>query len=202
MNVAPQSTPALRALPVALALLLVAVPSLATAQGTQRLERATSLRKEPGGTELAVVDAGASLATGSTRGDWIQVTLEGWIWSPSVARTSREGFDLVVSARGGENLRTGPNGSRVARVAEGMLLDRRAADGRWVRVRLDAREEVLDPRGEKLELALLEFPFIPPEEARARMEAALDAVTLTIVDPAWEEAIPESWKHRMRGKSP
>jgi hypothetical protein len=74
--------------------------------------------------------------------------------------------------------------------------------GRWVRVRLDGRAEALDTRQEELELALLEFPFILPEEARERADAALEAVELTVLDPAWEETVPESWKHRMRGSTP
>lgn len=70
--------------------------------------------------------------------------------------------------------------------------------GRWVRLRLDRRAEHADVRREELELALLEFPFVPPEEARARMDAALDTVALTLVDPAWDDAVPETFKHRMR----
>jgi hypothetical protein len=65
----------------------------------------------------------------------VAVTLDGWIYAPSVARTTRDGFDLVVSAEGGENLRAAPNGAMLAKLSRGALLDRRTTQGRWVRVR-------------------------------------------------------------------
>jgi hypothetical protein len=105
------------------------------AQDAQAVRRATAFRKDPGGTELGMLEPGARVPTGRKRGNWIEVTLDGWIYQPSVARTTRDGFDLVVSAEGGENLRAAPNGGRVARLSKGALLDRRATQGRWVRVR-------------------------------------------------------------------
>jgi hypothetical protein len=46
--------------------------------------------------------------------------LEGWIWSASVGPDGRDGHDLVVTVRGGENLRVAPNGDVIARVRTGM----------------------------------------------------------------------------------
>ena len=107
----------------------------AAAQEAKAVRRASAFRKDPGGAELGMLEPGARVATGRTRGNWIEVTLDGWVYSPSVARTSRGGFDLVVSAEGGENLRGAPNGARIARLARGALLDRRTTQGRWIRVR-------------------------------------------------------------------
>ena len=102
-----------------------------------------NFRKEPRVTasnRLATVFEGAVLELESRQGRWVQATLEGWIWSPSVASTDRDGFDLVVSNPGGENLREAPAGDarRVGRLMRGMLLDRVTEQGSWTRVRRSA----------------------------------------------------------------
>ena len=77
---------------------------------------------------------------------------------------------------------------------------------RWVRLRPDAKAESADPREEVLTLSVVEFPVLPPdlsgEEEQARIEAAIDASRLTLVDPLFAESVPEAWKHRMRGTKP
>jgi hypothetical protein len=52
-----------------------------------------------------------------------------------VGETDREGFDLIVTADGGENLRVEPQGRIVARLLEGFLLDRLGQRGNWLRVK-------------------------------------------------------------------
>ena len=99
-----------------------------------------NLRKEPRVTstnKLATVFEGTRLLVGGTRGRWTQVTLEGWIWTASVAPSDRDGFDLVVSRSGGENLREAPEGDarRLAVLLRGMLLERLEQRGSWTRVR-------------------------------------------------------------------
>ncbi|MEE8572573.1 MAG: SH3 domain-containing protein, partial [Gemmatimonadota bacterium] len=76
----------------------------------------------------------------SRQGRWIRATLEGWIWSPSLSDTDRDGFDLIVSNPGGENLREAPQAEarRVARLLRGMLLDRVERQGNWTRIRRSA----------------------------------------------------------------
>ncbi len=64
----------------------------------------------------------------------MQVTLEGWIWERSVSATARDGFDLVVSASSGENLRAAPNGEVVARAETGLLFERVGSRPGWVQV--------------------------------------------------------------------
>jgi hypothetical protein len=102
-----------------------------------------NFRKEPRattGNRLATVLEGTVLDLAGRQGRWNQVTLEGWIWKPSVAPDSRDGFDLVVSKPGGENLRERPDAGsrRLAILERGMLLDSMAASGNWVRVRRTA----------------------------------------------------------------
>ena len=70
--------------------------------------------------------------------------------------------------------------------------------GRWLRLRLDERQEALDPREERLRVSLLEFAFLEP----LALEAAIDGARLTLVDPEFAEAVPEAWKHRMRSEKP
>lgn len=67
--------------------------------------------------------------------------------------------------------------------------------GRWLRLRLDERIERVDPREERLRVSVLEFPFLD-EKA---VEEAIDRARLVIVDAEFDEAVPEAWKHRMRG---
>ena len=61
--------------------------------------------------------------------------IEGWIFNSSVERTRRDGFDLVVTASGGENIRRAPNGEILGRVRAGTLLLKSETQGGWTRVR-------------------------------------------------------------------
>ncbi len=87
---------------------------------------------------LGTVYEGTPLAVVGRRAQWRQVTLEGWIWSESVRTTARDGFDLVVAKRGGENLRALPNGPVLGRLLQGFLLERIGQQGGWTRVRRTA----------------------------------------------------------------
>jgi hypothetical protein len=78
---------------------------------------------------------GTSLAVVGRQGDWVEVTLQGWIWSRSVAATDRNGFSLIVTATGGENLRDEPGGRISARLLQGFLLHQVESRGQWTRVR-------------------------------------------------------------------
>jgi hypothetical protein len=102
-----------------------------------------NFRKDPAvvaGNRLATVLEGTVLDLVGRQGRWNRVTLEGWIWKPSVASDSRDGMDLVVSKPGGENLRERPDAGsrRVAILERGMLLDSLETSGNWVRVRRTA----------------------------------------------------------------
>ncbi len=71
--------------------------------------------------------------------------------------------------------------------------------GRWLRLRLDERVSAPDPLYENLRISVVEFPYLEPEGAAASIQAAIDRAHLTLIDPAFAEAVPEAWKHRMRG---
>lgn len=148
MTYAPQSSPALRRLPACLLLALgVLIPSRAVAQARQRAALATNLVKSPGEQVLGTLAVGAEVTTGQTTGDWTEVAVDGWMISRSVGATSRDGFDLMVVARSGENLRAAPNGQVIARIASGALLSKVEAAKGWTHVqrKLWAQTKALDP---------------------------------------------------------
>ena len=105
------------------------------AQSSDSISATADLHREPSGTPLVTLPAGAPVEVGERRGDWREVTVEGWIYTPSTSPTRRDGFDLVVSEQPAENLRESPNGPVVARARAGTLLERVGQRGRWSRVR-------------------------------------------------------------------
>jgi hypothetical protein len=126
-----------------LAVLLLLAPLPLDGQSVRLTVPEENFRKEPAataGNRLATVLEGAVLARAGERGRWSQVTLEGWIWKPSISSDNRDGFDLVVSKPGGENLREQADAGsrRVAILERGMLLDSLETRGNWVRVRRTA----------------------------------------------------------------
>ncbi|MDH5590480.1 MAG: hypothetical protein OEZ65_00785 [Gemmatimonadota bacterium] len=94
-----------------------------------------NFRREPNGPILAVVAPGAVLPVASRDARWVEADLTGWVWGASTQADARAGFDVVVSARGGENLRLEPSGSIVARLQEGTLLEEVDRRPGWIRVR-------------------------------------------------------------------
>src|SRR6059036_2326758 len=94
--------------------------------------------QEAGGKRLARLARGAlvSAGGGDAQGDWLGVTLEGWIFATSVGPTPRAGFDLAVIRAPEENLRSSPAGALVAKLPQGFLLTKvNAGDtDRWVHV--------------------------------------------------------------------
>jgi hypothetical protein len=126
-----QSTDALRLLPV---LLCFAAPL--TAQTRVRVTGDGAwFYQAAAGRRLAQVESGATLEQGAVQGDWVQVTLEGWIFGSSVGTTNQGGFDLAVTKAPTENLRAAPAGEVVARLSAGFLLEKQGEQGRWVQVR-------------------------------------------------------------------
>jgi hypothetical protein len=113
-------------------MLLLTQPLLAQDQG--EISTDTRLRREPDGVPLVSLPAGTEVETKDARGDWHEVVVEGWIFTSSTAPTRRDGFDLVVSAPEGENIRESPNGEVVGRVRSGALLRKLETRGGWTRV--------------------------------------------------------------------
>jgi len=122
-----------RALPVVLGL---AAPL--AGQGRYRVSNDGEwFYQETGGRRLARLARGAIVNGGVTRGEWMQVTLEGWIFATSVGPSPKPEFDLVVNHAPEENLRSSAGGALVARLAEGFGLKKVGQDDRWVHVTRD-----------------------------------------------------------------
>jgi hypothetical protein len=70
----------------------------------------------------------------STRENWLEVTLEGWIWTQSIQTAEHSVYDLRVSAPEGENLRSEPQGEVLAILNRATLLLRISETSGWMRV--------------------------------------------------------------------
>ena len=92
------------------------------------------LYQQPEGKRLAQITGGAELAGGEAQGEWQSVTLDGWIFAPSVGATARAGADLAVTRAPDENLRDSPSGTLLAKLPQGFLLSKVGEDHRWVHV--------------------------------------------------------------------
>jgi len=130
-------------IPTLLAALSLATPQAAEAQNRTRYRVSADnawFYQDVAGRRIARLAAGAVVTTsGATRNDWMQVTLDGWIFSTSVGRSDRPDFDLLVTRSPNENLRAAPAGPLVAELAQGFGLNRVRGDsgGRWVHVTRD-----------------------------------------------------------------
>src|SRR6185503_18109023 len=134
-----QSSRLPRPLPASLLALGVAtiLCSPLAAQTRYRLTRAEAFRQEAGADakELAQIPAGVEVNGGAPTDGFVEVQLQGWVWGASVARSTRDGHNLAISSVRGENLRVAPNGTVMARLLTGFLLDEVSREGAWVQAR-------------------------------------------------------------------
>lgn len=113
-------------------------PSLAGAQ--KSVEQATvrtaeNFREEPNGQILARLSAGTPVSVVGRKERWLEVVVDGWVWSRSLRAVERSDFDLAVSAAGGENLRRKPGGAILGHLANGTLLGKVEEKPGWIHVR-------------------------------------------------------------------
>lgn len=106
---------------------------LGQSQATVSVEE--NIRAQPQGPIIGRVLAGSTLQVRQVEGNWVEIDLQGWIWSRSVGATDRPGFDLAVWATPSENLRTEPQGPIAAHLLEGALLESLEETSDWIRVR-------------------------------------------------------------------
>lgn len=90
---------------------------------------------EIGGARLGQLTEGSAFAQGTVRGAHTQITLEGWVFKPSLQTVNRDGHNLSVRTSPVENLRDAPNGRVLAQLVQGFLLDQVEQRGQWVKVR-------------------------------------------------------------------
>ncbi|HKK93706.1 MAG TPA: hypothetical protein VJ925_09735, partial [Longimicrobiales bacterium] len=132
-RVLQRSGPPGRCIAALLACLLL-LPLSADAQ-VVRLQGPENFRIEPNGALLGALEAGIELPLRDTRDTWVEAELEGWVWARSLQIVDRDGFDLVVSAEGGENIRVRPQGAELGRLDEGALLEELERIPGWILVR-------------------------------------------------------------------
>lgn len=132
---APQSSPALSRLPACALAILVVMAAPVTAQERFRVTTDVSFRKLGNGVVLGTLLRGSEITLRKVDGGWAEFRLEGWMFSQSVTRVNRDGFDAQARTR--ENLRAEPNGRIVARVSTGALFDRVEERNGWSRLRRD-----------------------------------------------------------------
>jgi hypothetical protein len=131
---APQSSPGLGRLPACVTLLWLLFPVSLCAQHTTEISVDTRLLKEPEGIALLSLPAGTTVSTGKARGAWQEIQIDGWIFSQSTKPTRRDGYDLVVTASEGENVRREPNGEIIGRARAGALFRKLGTQGTWTHV--------------------------------------------------------------------
>jgi hypothetical protein len=126
-----QSIHALRVLPV---VAVLAAPL--SAQTRARVATAGEwFYQAAQGKRLAQLEVGAVLQQGAVQGDWVQVTLDGWVFKTSVTAAKVPGFALAVAKAPTENLRAAPAGAIVAHLTVGFGLDKVGEQDAWVHVR-------------------------------------------------------------------
>jgi len=133
-----QSSQVLSALPVVVCVALLAPSNSLRAQVRYRVTSEDAwFCQAAEGKRLTRLAQGVELLGGDATadGDWQAVTLDGWIYGPSVGPTPRPGFDLAVTRAPEENLRATPSGGVIAKLPQGFVLSLVADSGKWIHVR-------------------------------------------------------------------
>jgi len=189
--------------------LLLATPALA--QGRTTAVQSGPFQRSPTGVQLGTLLSGASVTADSTSGTWRHITLEGWIFTASTRSDRREGFDVSVRASPTENLRATPNGTIIARLAEGALLHRVRTRGGWTLVRrdgwvpertlpVDRTVAVIDseppPDSNRVEVsAETQLLQLPEGEVVGTLESGVTATVLAR-SGEWARVQVEGWVHQ------
>ena len=105
------------------------------AQGTARLRAEENFRTTPNGDVLARLNGGVLMRIVERRDDWVQVDLEGWMWTRSLQVSTDADLELVVAEPEGENLRDAPSGTILGRLARGTLLEEVRRVPGWILIR-------------------------------------------------------------------
>ncbi|MSR21544.1 MAG: hypothetical protein EXR91_11335 [Gemmatimonadetes bacterium] len=113
---------------------LLATFAQAVAGQAGRVATEDNFRREPNGVVLGRLSSGTPLQVIGRQDNWLQADVEGWVWLASLQPSDTE-LDLVVSVTGGENLRSGPQGTIVGRLEEGALLEEIGRETGWAHVR-------------------------------------------------------------------
>lgn len=134
-----------------------------------------NLRAEPNGAILGQLEPGTRIEVEGRQGGWTQVTVQGFVFIPSLQVWTDGPFDLVVSAPEGENLRDEPSGRVSGRLDRGTLLDEVRRIPGWIEVRRDAwiwsESLTVEPASETSAPPVEAAPAGPPSAAAAETGA-------------------------------
>ena len=167
--VVPQSSPPFRRLPASFCV-GVALAGQLVAQAPVRLATETALLRDPSGTRLISLVPGLRLVPGRVSGDFVEVTISGWIFTTSTRPDRRDGFALSVQLPEGENVRGSPDGPVLGRAVNGALFHRLGTRGGWTQVRRTgwiARSALLSSRAAATRAAASGVAQSPPAQRPA-----------------------------------
>jgi SH3-like domain-containing protein len=146
-----------------LVILCVLVATSARAQSTAAT--AAAVRVAPDGRLVATMRAGAALKSGSTKGDWTAVTIEGFLHKSVV--TVKKNV-ITIDAASGAALRASadPSGAVRAVIEDGITVDKLSTSGDWLRVQRDAWMRKRD-----IKTTVAKAPQKAPEKAPQKVAA-------------------------------
>lgn len=113
----------------------ILLPIFGVSAQTAVVQTEENFRAEPNGTILGQLAPGTRLAIEGGEGGWLQVTMEGFIWTRSMQIRQEDGFDLAITLAGGENVRDEPQGRIAGHLVNGARLEELERVPGWVRVR-------------------------------------------------------------------
>lgn len=109
------------------------------AQARGRISVAGDFVKDPDGTLLGRLAAGAPVTLGKLQSGWQEVTLDGWIAASALRDDAREGFDVSVAPAEGAVIRAAAGtGATLGTARTGALFNVVAKQAQWVHVRRTA----------------------------------------------------------------
>ncbi len=103
--------------------------------GMARLAAEENFRRTPNGEVIARLNQGTPILVVGREERWVQVDLEGWMWTRSLQLSTDGVLDLVVSEPEGENLRDVPSGSILGRLGRGTLVEEVRREPGWILIR-------------------------------------------------------------------
>jgi hypothetical protein len=134
----------------ALILTLLATPL--AGQASIRLVQETRFTKGPGAQTLGTLLPGADVLPGNTKGSVTEVRIEGWVPTASLGPIRRDSFDVAITKRPNENVRSAPDGAIIARVSPNVGFVKGESRGDWTQVK---RTAWIDQRALQASLAAL-----------------------------------------------
>lgn len=175
-------------------MLSAALASPVAAQARRELG-ATTIHREPKGLLLARTVAASPIVVRDTRSGWSQFGLEGWVSSSLLKADKRNGFDVVVTAEN-VRLREEPSGREIARLEEGMLLDKLEEKGSWTRVRRMVWADSNALRAPRVESSESRVASGTKQDSGAKAQA-VQAYVATQAPPAATSGITEATNERI-----